>query len=275
MADFSIYDLNPALAPVDVLDLGAFEDAIWPAPYMPLMRAGRAKVVGFEPDLAGCLRLGSKYGPPHRFFPLFVGDGQPARYYATSRVQTGSLFEPNRPLLEVFYAMHELTTTQHVKDVNTVRLDDVTDIGAIDYLKMDIQGSELKALEGGQALLEGVVLIQIEVWFAEMYHGQPLFADIDRFLRSKGFWVHLFPGLDPVTMKPFMKGGRQVLWTDVVYTRHPLQLGTLSDVKLWKLATVLHDIYRSFDFAHACLREIDARTGGDAAARYGARLEAG
>lgn len=274
MAEFSLYDLNPALPPVDVLDVGAFEDPKWPAPYAGLMQAGRARVTGFEPDLAACLRLGNKYRPPHRFFPLFIGDGRPARYYVTSRVQTGSLFEPNQRLLELFQSLHELTTTERTKDVNTARLDDLPQIGDVDYLKMDIQGSELNALQGAQTLLDGVVLIHIEVAFAEFYVGQPLFADIDAHLRGKGFWLHLFPGLDPVTMKPFLRGGRQVLWTDVVYTRPPLRLATLSDTKLWKLAAVLHDVYRSFDFAHACLRVIDDRTASDAAERYRARLAA-
>lgn len=274
MSDFSLYDLHPDLGRLEVLDLGAFEDPKTAPAYSGLMQAGRARVTGVEPNLAACLRLTRKYGAPHQFFPIFAGNGKPAKFHKTSRVQTGSLFEPNTPLLKVFHALHELTTLVSVSEVNTYRLDDVIQRIDVDYMKLDVQGSELDVLEGGEKLLESVVAMQIEVAFAEIYRGQPLFADIDPYLRKRGFWLHLFPGPDGITtMNPFPTGGRQVMWTDVVYTRHPLELGALSEAKLWKLALVLHDIYRSFDFAHLCLAEIDARAGGGLAETYRARLD--
>jgi len=271
-ADFSLYELHPDLPPVEVIDLGAFEDPVWPPPYDGLMRAGRARVAGFEPNLAACLRLSRKFGAPHRFFPLFVGDGAQATFHVTSRVQTGSLFEPNTPLLQLFRGVHEGTTPRGVRDVKTVRLDDVPNLLDADFMKIDVQGAELAALQGGTRLLQATVAIQIEVTFEEYYRGQPLFCDIDAYLRSQGFWFHLFVGLNPITMNPFTGGGRQVLWTDVVYTRPPLKLAALPEAKLWKLAILLHDVYGSQDFAYACLREIDARAGSRVAESYRARL---
>jgi FkbM family methyltransferase len=239
---FSLYELHPEQPAIEVLDLGAVEDPLWPPLYAKLMQAGRARVVGFEPHLEGCLRLTTKYGRPHRFFPLCVGDGEPATFHATNRVQTGSLYEPNTPLLQLYRGVHEVTTPMGTQEVRTVRLDDVPDIGDIDFMKIDVQGAELAALNGGVRLLQSVVLIQIEVAFGEYYRGQPLFADIDSFLRGQGFWFHLFLGLDSITMNPFTSGGRQVLWTDAVYTRPPLELAALPVPKLWKLAILLHDV---------------------------------
>jgi FkbM family methyltransferase len=60
-------------------------------------------------------------------------------------------------------------------------------INAVDILWMDIQGAELMALEGFGKELEKVKLIQTEVEFMEIYSGQPLFSDIDTFLKSNGF----------------------------------------------------------------------------------------
>jgi len=275
MSDFSLYDFHPGLERLEIVDLGAADDPKWPPAYKPLMRAGRARVTGFEPDLVACLALSSKYKPPHRFFPVCAGDGRPARFHTTTYTQTSSLLEPNTPLLKLFHALHELTTPVSDAEVKTVRLDDaIAPDDDVDYLKLDVQGSELTVLQGGERVLGGAVALQIEVSFAELYRGQPLFADVDAYLRKQGFWLHLFPGLDPVTMNPFRTGGRQVLWTDVVYTRHPQELDALSEAKLWKLALVLHDIYRSYDFAHACLAEIDRRAGDRTQAeRYRARLE--
>lgn len=277
MADFSLSELSPDQPAIEVLDVGAFDDAKYPAVYKPLL-SRHARVTGFEPDLGGCLRLRQKYGAPHRFFPLFVGNGQPARFHATNRAQTGSLFPPNTELLEKFLDLHEFTTVEAIRDVNTVRLDDVLPNEDIDFLKIDVQGSELMVFEGGEELLKSVVMIYTEVEFSELYKGQPLFADIDAHLRSRGFWFHTFPAFGAPPFKPLLTNSlvaNQALWADAIYTRHPLKLAELSNVKLWKMAVLLHDICRSFDFVHYCLSALDARTGGSMAETYRARLDAG
>lgn len=70
--------------------------------------------------------------------------------------------------------------------VSQRRLDDVLDSG-IDILKLDLQGAELAALEGAGELLQRTRLVLTEVEFVALYRDQPLFADIDRHLRAKGF----------------------------------------------------------------------------------------
>ncbi len=57
----------------------------------------------------------------------------------------------------------------------------------IDVLKLDIQGHELEALRGAGRLLADIQVVLTEVEFTPLYDGQPLFADIDAFMRSQGF----------------------------------------------------------------------------------------
>jgi FkbM family methyltransferase len=64
-----------------------------------------------------------------------------------------------------------------------------TSINDIDILWIDLQGAELRAFHGMKELLEKVRIIYTEVEFKQMYLGQPLFAQIDRFLRDKGFRI--------------------------------------------------------------------------------------
>jgi protein O-GlcNAc transferase len=279
MTPFTLYELFPDLPPITVLDLGAFDDMKYPAVYAGLVEAGQARILGFEPDLTGCLRLLRKYGARHCFMPLFVGDGNPGRYHSTNRVQTGSLFAPNTPLLEKFNELHEVTTLEAVREVNTVRLDDVLPNEDIDYFKLDIQGGELAAIQGGTKLLEQVVVIHTEVAFVELYENQPLFADVDIYLRSLGFWFHTFRSMGSRGLKPLPVGdpvpeANQRLWCDAVYLRDPFKLERLSTAKLWKMAILLHQIYGSVDFAHHCLNAIDARCGTTAAETYRSRLAA-
>lgn len=60
----------------------------------------------------------------------------------------------------------------------------------IDIIWMDIQGAELKALRGLGQLLKNVRIIYTEVEYKPLYLGQPLFTDVDEFLRGQGFRLH-------------------------------------------------------------------------------------
>jgi len=72
--------------------------------------------------------------------------------------------------------------------VPQVRLDDsMKGVREIDLLKLDLQGFELEALKGCGNLLDHVKIISTEVEFVPLYDNQPLFGDIDTYIRSKGF----------------------------------------------------------------------------------------
>lgn len=72
--------------------------------------------------------------------------------------------------------------------VEQVRVDDMVD-GDIDILKLDLQGYELEALKGAERSLPSTKLVLIEVEFVPLYENQPLFGDIDVFLRERGFFL--------------------------------------------------------------------------------------
>lgn len=82
-----------------------------------------------------------------------------------------------------------LQFTDTVK-VATSRLDSLAarlGITHIDFLHLDVQGAELMALEGAGALLERTWTVWLEVEAVPLYVGQPLRAEVERFLRRHGF----------------------------------------------------------------------------------------
>ena len=260
---------------INVLDVGALElEGGTPAPYEELVNAGHARVVGFEPDAEGCEILNRKYGRSHLFLPYFVGDGNPAIFYETNWPPTGSLYKPNRPLLEKFQNLHEVTTHVAEHPVQTRRLDDLVEVGDIDFVKIDVQGAELAVFQGGERVLRNALLVQTEVEFVRMYENQPLFADVDILLRSYGYQFHTFNGFGGRCFKPMLVNGdhnlpmRQLLWSDAIYVKDWLRFDELPLAKLNKLAVLMHEVVRSFDLCHLVLQAIDARSGGDFAIRY-------
>lgn len=62
----------------------------------------------------------------------------------------------------------------------TRRLDDIKELPQVDFLKIDVQGSELMILENGRKKLADCVALQTAVSFVALYKNQPMFGDIDR-----------------------------------------------------------------------------------------------
>ena len=178
---WSLLDTFPDELQINILDVGAAIDET--PSYKSLVDAGRARIVGFEPNPQECERLNREYGKQHRFFPYFVGDGRPATFHETNWAHTGSLYEPNSPLLDKFQNLAEIMSPVARHPVGTTRLDDIAEIGDVDFVKIDVQGSELAVFQNALRALSGTLLIQVEVEFVELYRGQPMFADVDIFLR--------------------------------------------------------------------------------------------
>jgi FkbM family methyltransferase len=273
---WSLLEFFPEDFQINILDVGAA--FLEKPPYQSLVDAGRGRIFGFEPDKQACEQLNRKYGSPHRFFPFFVGDGRPATFHETNWAPTGSLYEPNTPLLQKFQNLAEVTTPVATHAVKTTRLDDIAEIVDIDFIKIDAQGSELAIFQNASCALSSAMLVQAEVLFVELYRGQAMFADVDTFLRAKDFQFHTLNGFAGRVFKPLLLNGdvnsalRQALWTDALYVRDWMHLEVLSETKLRNYAILAHDIVRSYDLAHLGLSALDNKTGKGFAADYLKRL---
>ncbi len=100
----------------------------------------------------------------------------------TRSIGSSSLYEPNHELLARFPDAARFTVDER-RPVKLVPLKTVTD--QIHFLKIDAQGAELEILRGTN--LDGVIGVEVEVSFAPLYVGAPLFGEVDQYLRKKGF----------------------------------------------------------------------------------------
>lgn len=272
----SLTELLSLTSPITVCDIGA---ALSERPaYQHLVDVGAARIIGFEPTPSECQRLNDTYGAPHRFFPYFIGDGEPHTFRETNYSLTGSLFEPNEALNSKFNNLAELMQVVGRHPVSTKRLDDIAEIDDVDFIKIDVQGAELMIFRNAPQLLAKTLLVQTEVLFVHHYVDQPLFADVDLELRGHGFQFHTFDGFGSRAFKPLAKtssineGFRQIIWTDAVYVRDWMKLERLSVDKLKKYAVLMHDVMSSYDLCHLVLEELGRREGIDWALRYRERL---
>lgn len=275
----SLTSLIELLAPegrVSIADIGA--SYLEPPPYDGLVKQELARIIGFEPNHEECEKLRQMFGDPHQFHPEFVGRGGPATFYETSWVYTGSLFKPNQKVGEAFTALWETMIPVAEHPVNTVALDDLLGDQVIDYIKIDVQGGELAVFQGAERLLANTLVIHTEVEFVEMYENQPLFSDVDQYLRHQGFGLVKFLGPRSGPFRPCIfngnvnAGGNQLLWSDALYVRNIVEPEWLTDEQLARLALICHDVYQMGDFAYRLLAEHDRRHGGTLATEYLARV---
>jgi FkbM family methyltransferase len=118
----------------------------------------------------------------------FIGE---AKLYVTKDRMCSSLYPPNESYLARFNGLAELVSLDFEIDIEITTLDDfcqVEGVNEIDYLQIDVQGADLDVLKGASWILgRSILAIQIELGFTPIYKGQPLFGEVDTFLKGNGF----------------------------------------------------------------------------------------
>ncbi len=187
------------------------------------------RYLGFEPDEKECTRLNEevaqkKVSWEERYFPLALGKNNEKRiFYNTEKPQCSSLLEPNPAPLEGFSVVDYLTI-KNTNEVNTNTLDQWANmyfIPSVDFIKIDTQGAELEILQGGRELVDSVLGLEIEVEFLDVYKNQPLFGDIDAWIRSKGFILFDISKIfgKRLTVSQEFQSNGQLVWGDALYFR--------------------------------------------------------
>jgi FkbM family methyltransferase len=258
---------------VCVIDVGAQNLASEDHVYSPLVGLRAAHVIGFEP-LRDEANTRSASDPNIIMLNHFVGEGGRGMFRVGRFNPTSSLLEPNRAFLSQFVALPEMCEIVSEQLVDTTRLDDLPEVKDCDFLKVDVQGGELGVLRGARQLLEATVVVHSEVEFAPIYKDQPLFSDVDEFLRARGFELIdvMKTGYAAYDDLPRPITSSRLMWADAVYFKSPESLSNFGPKKLMRAAYIAHVNYGMYDLAARYLRQLDEITGSETRKAYGEKV---
>jgi FkbM family methyltransferase len=192
--------LFPGNATITIFDIGACEaedsikySRLFPAstiyafePLAANVRLANANVKNYNITNVRLVEkaLSDKNGPEK----FYVSSGHPAD---AGRVdwdfgnKSSSLLEPGK-----HQEFADFIKFETVVNVETTRLDSFcqqNNISVIDFIHMDVQGAELMILHGAGAMIRSIKAIWLEVSTVDLFKGQPLAGDIEKFMTANGF----------------------------------------------------------------------------------------
>jgi FkbM family methyltransferase len=217
---------------------------------------GLAHLNAFEGDARQIENIQKAYAGHCTIYNDFLFDGSlRTLYLATPQSGMSSLLKPREAALNFFNGFTQFGRIESTQTVQTKRLDDIEALTSIDFLKMDIQGAELTVLQNGIQKLNNCLAIQLEVSYVCLYEEQPSFGDVDVWMRSQGFVPHCFLDVKRWSIAPtifnnnFRVPGNQLLESDILYIKDPLELDRLTNEHIIKLIAISHYCLKSYDLA--------------------------
>jgi FkbM family methyltransferase len=204
-----------------IVDIGAQSLGIGTHPYDGLLEVCETEIIGFDPlEVRLKERAVAESNSRLTLLPFAIGDGERHTLYVANEDSNSSIFPLDLEHNSLFNYISELRTVRTV-EVQTRRLDEVLPPGPVDFLKLDIQGAELMALQGAEHTLADTAVVHCEVMFSRMYVGEPLFCDIHAFLTSRNFEFIDFPALcRHHYLTPSGRASKdRLIWADAVYFR--------------------------------------------------------
>ena len=165
--------------------------------------------------------------------------------------------------------------------MQTVALDEVSDIGRFDMLKIDIQGGEVDVFRGSNQKLRDVMVVIVELRHLRLYEDEPMASGVDMDLRARGFILHKFLFNKSLPLQnsqsdrlKIWENRDQLLDGDAVYIRDVSRLAEIDDEGLSHLAVLASSVFSSHTVTIVCLDALveRGRIAADVAAQYVDRL---
>lgn len=140
------------------------------------------EIIGFDPDKAQAKCCSEKF-----IHCALSDDGEPRVFYIIRYPASSGFYPPN---IKFTNRLQNRDFLNIIKTIETTTLT-LDSLGLKpDFIKIDTEGSELEILQGGIETLKNVLGLSLEIAFQELFQEQPLFHEMDAFLKEQGFTIY-------------------------------------------------------------------------------------
>ncbi|MEG4039000.1 FkbM family methyltransferase [Microcoleus sp. S11D4] len=238
-------------------------------------------ILGFDADKEACNLANAEiearqvnWAESHIPLALWNSIGKQT-LYVTRYPGCSSLYQPNESYMQRFNGYIDLIQLDRTIEVETTTLDTFCQsekIKEIDFIHLDVQGGELSVLEGASEILDKSILaVYSEVEFTDIYVNQPLFGDLDIYLRNQDFTLFdliVSTGRAVRTTSPIVSPNRpgSLVWADALYLRDLIRPNLNTHLqtpeRILKLACIA-DVMDYTDYALELLEYLTLNYGND------------
>lgn len=246
--------------------------------------APNLRIFGFDADEDACDAANAdlelrQVNWTEKHFPLAISNNVGnSTIYVTQSPDCSSLYPPNEAYVSRLYGYKDSLKVDLTVEIETTNLDTFCreeGIEEVDFIQIDVQGAELDVLRGASQILENSLLgVQLEVEFSPLYANQPLFSDVDVYLRKYDFtlfdlatdhqWCRVTRASAPIYSST-RKG--QLIWANACYLRDLIgeksHIQKIAPKRIVKLACIA-DILGFPEYALELLEYLTIHHGDDA-----------
>lgn len=216
------------------------------------------KGILFEPDPREYDILRSKSGKNLIVLNCALSDSvNTVDFHLCKKQQVSSVYMPNFDFLSKFPEVERFEIQKCIR----IKADTLNNqlkkkgIAEVDFIKIDTEGHELSILKGGVDYLDNTVGLEIEVEFAPLRENQPLFNEVDSFVRERGFGLFDIKRYYWKRRESINTGSQkgQLVFGDALYFKSPEQVLLMNNIKQEKIvrSICIYLVYGYLDLAQS------------------------
>ncbi|WP_280562087.1 sulfotransferase [Chromohalobacter sp. 48-RD10] len=226
-----------------------------------LLQRDALELIAFDPSSQALDTSLKQHKGVHYYPSATLGDGQPGQLHACLDPKLSASLAP----LGDEYQPEAIRTGSQVLTrlpLNTIKLDSIDGLPAIDWLVLDDLNDAIAILDNGTQALKDTLLLQVKVAFQPTHERQPNLAELQHWASRNGFRFYRLHEPQhrshlPEDVPEAQRQATELASADALLLPSHERMEALSDNQRTRLAFLLHTAFGVKDVVYSLLTDID------------------